>query len=359
MARSGILALPKGSIETPLFMPVGTNGTVKAISQRNLEEIDVKLILGNTYHLYLRPGLEVIRSAGGLHKFIGWRRNILTDSGGFQVFSLARLRKLSTEGVTFQSHIDGSTHLFTPESVIDAQLTFGSDIAMPLDVCTQSGISFEEAKSAMESTELWLRRSLDHLGNDETRMAVIGIVQGNFFPDLRTESAKRTTGFDLPGYAIGGLSVGEPFAQFEDLLGHTSRLLPDDKPKYLMGIGTPDYILTAIEHGIDMFDCVYPTRTARTGTVLTFRGPVNLKKAVYANRNDPIEVDCTCTACRSHSRAYIRHLLKSDEIYGLMLTTEHNLVFLRTLVDRARLAIERNEFLPFKDRVLSDYQGGA
>lgn len=358
-ARAGSIVLPRGPIETPVFMPVGTNGTVKAISPRSLEEIRVDLILCNTYHLYLRPGLNVIRNAGGLHKFIGWRRNILTDSGGFQVFSLARLRKLSSDGATFRSHIDGSQHLFTPESVVDAQLTFGSDIAMPLDVCTKSGITYAEAKSAVETTDEWLRRSVSHLMSGPTKMELFGIAQGNFYEDLRTESAMRMIDLDLPGYAIGGLSVGEPFTQFEDFLGHTSRLLPENKPRYLMGIGTPDYILTAIEHGIDMFDCVYPTRTARTGTVLTWSGPLNLKKATHANRYDPIEEGCTCSACRNHSRAYVRHLLKAEEIYGLMLTTEHNLVFLRSLVDQAKQAIQRQEFLAFKDRILTQYAIGA
>lgn len=362
-ARTGTLSLPHGEVDTPVFMPVGTNATVKAISQDTLERMDVRLILGNTYHLYLRPGLEVIKRAGGLHALMDWDRNILTDSGGFQVFSLSGLRKVTDEGVRFQSHIDGSPHLFTPELVVEAQAAFGSDIAMPLDVCSPPGITHDQTKDALETTARWLFRSAARRRelrgqNHDYRGALFGIVQGGFFEDLRRESVSRTIEFELPGIAIGGLSVGESAAQFEDLVAGTAALLPADVPRYLMGIGTPDYILTAIEHGIDMFDCVLPTRTGRNGLVFSSHGPVNLKRSFNELDFSPIDETCDCTACRRYTRAYLRHLFKAKEIFGMMLATEHNIRFLQRLVESARGAIASGRFNAFKRDTLAAYQGG-
>ena len=357
-ARTGEMVLPHGKVETPVFMPVGTNASVKAISHESLESMDIGLILGNTYHLYLRPGLEVIRHAGGLHKFMGWNGNVLTDSGGFQIFSLANLRKITAEGAKFQSHIDGSTHQFTPENVIDAQQAFGSDIAMPLDVCTPPGISHKEAEDALHTTIHWLKRSASTWCErpDTWNGSLFGIVQGNFYPDLRRQSAELTIAMNLPGIAIGGLSVGESFETFTELLECTAEFLPHDIPRYLMGIGTPDYILTAIEHGIDMFDCVFPTRTARNGLVFSRNGPVNLKKAVNEYLFEPIDPDCSCTACTRYTRAYLRHLFKAKEIFGIMLATEHNIRFLIDLVKNARIAIANKRFFEFKRSTLAEYQ---
>lgn len=360
-ARTGTLELAHGRVETPVFMPVGTNGSVKAISHRTLVEMRYSVMLANTYHLYLRPGLEVIRSGGGLHRFIGWNHNILTDSGGYQVFSLAGLREVSPEGVHFRSHVDGSSHMFTPESVIDAQAIFGSDIAMPLDVCSPPEIDIAEARNAVELTDDWLKRSVvqHELHRQKWSGELFGIVQGGFYPELRRESAQRTIESELSGNAIGGLSVGEPFSQFLDILSRTAPLLPEDRPRYLMGIGTPDYVLAAIESGIDMFDCVYPTRTARTGTVLTRSGPISIKKSSYASDHEPIDGECNCVACTNHSRAYLRHLFKTREILGIMLATEHNLLFLQRLLREAKDAVRAGRFTEFKRQTLLSYSGGA
>jgi len=360
-ARTGMLELAHGSVETPVFMPVGTNGSVKAIAHPTLVEMHYSVMLANTYHLYLRPGLEVIRSGGGLHRFIGWNHNILTDSGGFQVFSLANLRDVTPEGVHFRSHVDGSSHMFTPESVIDAQAIFGSDIAMPLDVCSPPEIDIAEACRGVKLTDDWLKRSVvqRELYRPEWSGELFGIVQGGFYPELRRESARRTAESELSGNAIGGLSVGEPFSQFLELLSYTAPLLPHERPRYLMGIGTPDYVLAAIERGIDMFDCVYPTRTARTGTVLTRSGPISIKKSRYASDHEPIDTECNCRACTTHSRAYLRHLFKTREILGIMLATEHNLLFLQRLLREARDAVGAGRFPEFKRQTLLSYSGGA
>ncbi|GHV93917.1 queuine tRNA-ribosyltransferase [Spirochaetia bacterium] len=359
-ARTGTLKLPHGTVSTPVFMPVGTNGTVKAITADDLKEIGFEIILSNTYHLYLRPGTEVIGMAGGLHQFMRWDRNILTDSGGFQVFSLPALRKITSEGASFQSHIDGSRHFLSPEKVVEIQTILGSDIQMQLDVCTGWGSSRKESEKALAISCEWLIRSKtaweEKLAAGPYRGSLFSIVQGNFFPDLRRQSAEACIQADTPGIAIGGLSVGEPPELFAETLAYTSVLLPDEKPRYVMGIGTPEYILDAIENGIDMFDCVLPTREGRNGKVYTHRGPITLKKA--ENRLDftPIDTECGCKVCREYSRAYLRHLFKTQEILCSMLASYHNLYFLNDLVLKARQAIAENRFPGFKKDFLSQYR---
>jgi queuine tRNA-ribosyltransferase len=359
-ARTGTLELPHGSIETPAFMPVGTNGTVKALHHTTVENIGYRLILANTYHLYLRPGLDVIRHYSSLHEFSSWEHNILTDSGGFQIFSLADFRKIQPEGVTFRSHVDGSYHELTPEKVVDAQIVFNSDIAMCLDVCTPPEISKEKAKEAMDITHAWAERSISHrLNHPEYTGHLFGIIQGNFYPDLRKESAKKISSLDFPGIAIGGLSVGEDFPVFQDMLSHTVEFVPRNRPLYVMGIGTPDYILEAVENGIDLFDCVFATRTARNGAVFTKEGMINLKKAYNIYEKGPIDEGCPCTACKTYSRGYLRHLFKTNEILGLMLAAEHNLTFLHSFIRDIRTSIREGNFLEFKRSFLERYAGKA
>ncbi len=360
-ARAGVLSLPHGTLRTPAFMPVGTAATVKALRHADLHRIGYRLILANTYHLVLRPGTDVIGALGGLHRFSGWTGNILTDSGGYQVFSLSALRKISDRGVEFASHIDGSRHLFTPESVVDAQVIFGSDIQMPLDVCTAAGVGRAEAERAVERTTLWARRAAARWSQQRDlgyAGSLFGIVQGNFFADLRTRSAADICALDLPGIAIGGLSVGEETSLFRDTLFATAATLPVDRPRYLMGIGTPDYIFDAVTAGIDMFDCVFPTRIARNGTVMTWNGRVVLKHESHTNSEDPIDPDCPCTACTGYSRAYLRHLFKSGEMLGPILTTEHNLVFFKTLTDRIRDSIASGTYARFRDDTMYRYNEG-
>jgi len=343
-------------------MPVGTAGTVKAITVDDLREIGFEIILSNTYHLYLRPGMEVIGGGGGLHRFMSWDRNILTDSGGYQVFSLSALRKIRPEGVRFQSHIDGSYHLFTPENVVETQCVIGSDIQMQLDVCSSWGAERKEAEKALNLTSDWMERAVrtwvqkrdeGYSGN------LFSIVQGNFFPDLRERSVEACIASGTPGIAIGGLSVGEPHSAFSEMLALTSGLLPEDKPRYLMGIGTPEYILEAIENGIDMFDCVVPTREGRNGRVYTSRGPLALKKNEMRMDFTPIDKECACKVCQNYSRAYLRHLFKNREILCSMLASYHNLYFLNKLVLDARKAIVENRFTQFKHDFLSIYKENA
>jgi queuine tRNA-ribosyltransferase len=360
-ARTGTIELPHGKVETPVFMPVGTNGPVKALTNDDIEEIGFEIILSNTYHLFLRPGTEVIAGAGGLHKFSAWKRNILTDSGGFQVFSLAPFRKITDEGIKFRSHIDGSCHFLSPENVVEIQAILGSDIQMQLDVCTSWGVDRKEAAKAMETTSFWMERAKKQW--DEERLKGYGgqffpIVQGNFFRDLRQESARRAIETEPPGIAIGGLSVGEPKDVFFEYLAFTAALLPEELPRYVMGIGTPAYILGAIEQGIDMFDCVFPTRNARNGNVLSSRGAFALKKA--ENRLDylPIDEECGCKVCRAYSRAYLRHLFKTREILCSILASYHNLYFINNLVKNAREAIKESRFAAFKKDFLARYSGG-
>jgi queuine tRNA-ribosyltransferase len=355
------MELPHGKVSTPVFMPVGTNGTVKALTREDLLEIGFEIILSNTYHLYLRPGMEVLSAAGGLHPFMRWDRNILTDSGGFQVFSLAPFRKIRDEGVEFRSHIDGSYHRLSPGAVVEIQAILGSDIQMQLDVCTSWGISYKEARKALDTTTLWLRdakKVWDEKAAQGYGGKFFSIVQGNFFKDLREESVESVIGADTPGIAIGGLSVGEPEEVFTEYLAYTASLLPREKPRYVMGIGTPGYILSAIEQGIDMFDCVFPTRTGRNGHVFTRNGAFALKKQETRFDFGPIDPVCGCKVCREYSRAYLRHLFKSREILCSMLASYHNLYFLQDLVKDARRAIEEDRFPSFKAAFLKQYTGG-
>lgn len=358
-ARTGMLDLPHGRVRTPVFMPVGTNATVKAVPKESLEEMGFEIILANTYHLYLRPGHELIRQAGGLHGFTGWKGNFLTDSGGFQVFSLAPFRKITSEGVRFQSHIDGSRHVLRPEDAVDIQTALGSDIFMQLDVCTPYGSGEREALEALRLTSDWAGRSKERWlsTRGDFRGSLFGIVQGNFFPALRARSAEEILALDLPGIALGGLSVGEPFEVFEETLAYSAELLPEDKPRYVMGIGTPEYILAAVENGIDMFDCVLPTRTARNGLLYTYSGKLVIKNARYERDFGPPDEECGCRVCRQYSRAYLRHLYKNGEILWSILASYHNLYFLRDLVSRIRYSIESGTFQSFKQEFYSKYRG--
>jgi queuine tRNA-ribosyltransferase len=349
-ARRGRLYTPHGVIETPVFMPVGTQGTVKAMIHKLLEDIGTQIILGNTYHLYLRPGLEVIESAGGLHNFTGWKKPILTDSGGFQVFSLSKDRlkdgrskvKVEEEGVYFRDHLAGDTHFFTPEFVIKAQEVFGSDIIMPLDECVEYPTTYAYAKSALERTLRWLDRSIKARRRED--QVLFGIVQGAFFEDLRRESALRTMERGLFGYAIGGLSVGEPKEIMVEMAQLVCEELPWGKPRYLMGVGMPEDLLMAIGVGVDMFDCVAPTRMARTGTLFTSQGKLNIRKEIYKKDFSPPDPECDCYTCQNFSRAYLRHLFNTEEISAYILNTIHNLHFYHRLMEGARSAIEEGNF---------------
>ncbi len=329
-------------------MPVGTRAAVKALRSRDLHELGAQIILGNTYHLFLRPGNEILRRAGGLHRFMGWERPILTDSGGFQVFSLQELRKMTEEGVEFQSHIDGTRHWFTAENVVDTQRAIGSDIAMVLDECPPALSSYDYHRDSMERSMRWARRAWEHHLRTPMpyghRQALFGIVQGGTFADLRARSAEllMETGFD--GYAIGGLAVGEPTETMYEVVSMVAPLLPSDQPRYLMGVGTPQNLLECIARGIDMFDCVMPTRNARNGTVFTWSGKVNLRNASLRDDWDPVDADCDCETCRNYSRGYIRHLFNVDEITGLVLATIHNVRFYLALMERARGEIRAGRY---------------
>jgi len=356
-ARITEFILPHGKVSTPIFMPVGTNGSVKAVKHKTLSESGVNLILSNTYHLYLRPGSEIIEKAGGLHNFISWHENILTDSGGFQIFSLASFRKVTKDGIKFRSHIDGSYHTLTPEDVVQLQRVFKSDILMPLDVCTATNTEYKKAVEAMKITHNWAARSLEYWKRyrDEWGGQLFGIIQGNFYKDLRKESAEFISRLDFPGIAIGGLSVGESFDIFKEFLEFTSDLIDKNKPHYLMGIGTPEYIIEAVKNGIDMFDCVYPTRIARNGTMFTRNGKIAIKKEIYADDFKPIEEKCSCFACTNYTRAFIRHLFKTNEILGPMLATEHNLRFIKDLISEIKTNIESDTFMDFQKNFLDNY----
>ncbi|MEI8092933.1 MAG: tRNA guanosine(34) transglycosylase Tgt [Spirochaetales bacterium] len=356
-ARTGTMLLPHGTVELPSFMPVGTNASVKAIEHAKVEAMGTRLILANTYHLYLRPGIDVIRAAGGLHRFSGWGHNILTDSGGYQVFSLAPFRKILEDGVKFRSHIDGSYHVLTPEAVVELQEGFGSDILMPLDVCTGPESTRRQAEEALKTTTRWARKSVERWKQRAQSYdgRLFGIIQGQFFDDLRRQSAHEILELDTPGLAIGGLSVGEEFGVYEAMLAVLSPLLPIEKPRYVMGIGTPDYILKAVEHGIDLFDCVYPTRIARNGSVFTPDGVIDLKKARFEKDFSPIQTDCPCSACQRYSRAYLRQMFKCNEMFGPMLATEHNLQFLHDFLGQIRAAIREDRFLAFQVQFLDRF----
>ncbi|TEB06536.1 Queuine tRNA-ribosyltransferase [Pelotomaculum schinkii] len=352
-ARLGLLHTTHGTVETPIFMPVGTQAAVKTMTPEEVKEVGGRLILGNTYHLYLRPGQELIREAGGLHRFMNWDGPILTDSGGFQVFSLGPLRKISEEGVTFRSHIDGSEHFFSPEKAVEVQEALGSDIAMVFDECAPYPCTHEYALEALKRTTRWARRCADaHRREDQ---ALFGIVQGGVFADLRRQSALDLVGLDLPGYAIGGLSVGEPKAVMYEMLDVTVGFLPPEKPRYLMGVGSPDCLVEGVVRGIDMFDCVLPTRIARNGTVLTHHGKLVVRNAEYARDFDPLDPTCDCYACRNYSRAYIRHLIKAGEVLGIRLTTIHNLRFIQRLMQEIRDAIRQGNILEYRDNFLKNY----
>jgi queuine tRNA-ribosyltransferase len=356
-ARTGKLKLAHGEVLTPAFMPVGTNATVKALELTTLEKMGIRLVLSNAYHLYLRPGIEVIKLFKGLHKFMAWPHNILTDSGGFQLFSLAPFCKIEEGGVYFRSHIDGSYHRLSPEAVIDIQRHLGSDIAVPLDVCTPVGIGKREALQAVATTSTWARRSKQRWqqAEHENHSKLFGIIQGNFFKDLRKKSAEDLIALDFDGYAVGGLSVGEENLMFNDFLAFSSSLLPEEKPRYLMGIGTPEYILEAICQGIDLFDCVFPTRTARNALVFTRNGTINLRNKKYQHDVSAVDPACGCSTCSTYSRAYLRHLFKSKEILAAMLASRHNVFFIQNLILLCREAIADGRFMEFKKNFLVEY----
>jgi queuine tRNA-ribosyltransferase len=345
-ARAGEIKTPHGLIRTPAFMPVGTQATVKAMTPEELEEIGIDIILSNTYHLYLRPGADVIAQAGGLHRFMHWQGPILTDSGGFQVFSLSALRDVREEGVTFRSHHDGSTHFFSPEKAVEVQNALGSDIIMPLDHVVPYPSAYEETRKAMERTVRWAARSKDAHQNTKNQ-ALFAIVQGGTYDDLREECCRELVGMDFPGYALGGLSVGEPKETMYRLLDVSLPLLPEHKPRYLMGVGSADALLESVYRGVDLFDCVLPTRIARNGRVMVSQGYLTLRNAEFARDMRPIDPQCSCYVCRNYSRAYIRHLLKANEILGLRLTTYHNLYFLKDFMTRMRQAIMESTFAQF------------
>ena len=360
-ARRGVLHTDHGDIPTPIFMPVGTLGTVKGVHYRDLiNEVKAKIVLSNTYHLYLRPGTDVIKAAGGLHKFAGIDLPILTDSGGYQVFSLSENRKLTEEGAHFKSHIDGSKHLFTPENVVDIQRILGSDIMMALDECTAYPVEKDEARKSMELTHKWLERGWNHF--EETKplwghnQAYFPIVQGSVFEDLRRESAKFISSFPAVGYAIGGLSVGEPAEIMYDMIEVVNEILPQDKPRYLMGVGTPANILEAVERGVDMFDCVMPTRNGRNGMLFTYKGIINIKNEKWKYDFSPIDEDGEAFVDRHYSKAYLRHLMVSNEMLGAQIASIHNLSFYLRLVSDIRKHIEAGDFKEWKDSIIEQVQ---
>jgi len=358
-ARLGKITTAHGEIHSPAFMPIGTQGTVKTFEAGELEELGAQIILGNTYHLYLRPGPEIIESAGGLHRFISWRRPLLTDSGGFQFYSLKVLNKINDEGIEFQSHIDGSRHSFTPERAIKIQHQLGADIIMALDECPPYEAWQSYVAVATERTMRWAKRCLsEHMKLREKRqgMSLFGILQGGVYPELRRACAEALLSYDLPGYAIGGLAVGEPREATFEILPVCTESLPEEKPRYLMGVGTPRDIVEAVAAGVDLFDCVLPTRNARNGTVFTRQGKMVIKGASYARDPAPIEEECDCLACRRYSRAYIRHLLSVGEILGLRLTSWHNLYFYLQLMRQIREAVSEGRFKSWKKSFLESYQ---
>ncbi|MDD2533609.1 MAG: tRNA guanosine(34) transglycosylase Tgt [Eubacteriales bacterium] len=353
-ARLGVVHTPHGSFETPAFMPVGTQATVKGMSPDELKAMNAGIILSNTYHLWMRPGSDIVRDAGGLHKFMNWDRPILTDSGGFQVFSLSDRRHIVEEGVNFKSHIDGSRHILTPEKSMEVQNDLGSDIIMAFDECTPWPADEAYVKQSLERTTRWLERCVKaHQKPDQ--QALFGIIQGGTNAQLRQQSAREITSFDLPGYALGGLSVGEPAHLLYEMLDETVHLMPSHKPRYLMGVGTPDYLIEGAIRGIDMFDCVLPTRIGRNGTVLTKKGRLIVRDAKYARDFGPIEEGCTCYVCQNYSRAYIRHLIKAGEMFGLRLASWHNLHFLLQVMVEVREAIKNDRLLDYRDEFFANY----
>lgn len=353
-ARLGRLHTPHGTIETPAFMPVGTQATVKTMSPEELKHMDAQIILSNTYHLFLRPGHDLVKRAGGLHKFMNWDRPILTDSGGFQVFSLSEIRKITEEGVHFRSHLNGDKLFISPEKAMEIQNALGSDIMMAFDECPPYPADYKYVKDSLERTTRWAERCLQSHANPE-KQALFGIVQGGMYEDLRKMSAEHLTSMDFPGYAIGGLSVGEPKHMMYEMLDCTVPLLPGNKPRYLMGVGSPDALIEGSIRGIDMFDCVLPTRIARNGTVMTSNGRLVVRNAQFAEDFGPLDPECSCYTCSNYSRAYIRHLIKADETFGIRLTTYHNLHFLLQLMREVRQAIMEDRLLDFKERFFTKY----
>ncbi|WP_457678401.1 tRNA guanosine(34) transglycosylase Tgt [Thermovibrio sp.] len=352
-ARVGVLRGAHGETETPCFMPVGTLGAVKGLTWEQVKEMGYKLVLANFYHLYLRPGLEVIKEAGGIHSFTGWKGLILTDSGGFQVFSLGSLTKITEEGVEFRSHVDGSKHFFTPELVVRGEEEIGVDFGMVLDECTPYPATYEYAKHSMERTLRWAKRSIEARTTDKT--AIFGIVQGGVYEDLRLRCVEELTKLPFDGFAIGGLSVGEPKEEMYRITRLVAPQLPFDKPRYLMGVGTPEDILEAVEAGVDMFDCVMPTRNARNGTLFTSYGKVNIKAAKYKRDFTPLDPECDCYTCKNFTKAYLRHLYASKEVNSVILNTIHNLHFYGKLMERIRVSIKEGRFKEFKEEFLSKF----
>lgn len=353
-ARRGRVNTPHGSIETPVFMPVGTAATVKAMRPDEIKEMGAEIILSNTYHLYLRPGHNIVKEAGGLHKFMNWDKAILTDSGGFQVFSLGDLRKITEEGVEFRSHIDGSKHMLSPEKSMEVQNALGSDIIMAFDECAPYPADRIYVKNSLERTTRWLARCKEAHKNTDIQ-SLFGIMQGGMYQDLRYQSAMEIVDLDLPGYAIGGLSVGEPKELMYEVLDYCVDYLPNNKPRYLMGVGSPDCLFEGVERGIDMFDCVLPTRIARNGTAMTSKGKVVIKNAAYERDFSSLDPECDCYTCKNYSKAYLRHLFKSNEILSSMLLTNHNLYFLIGLMRRIREAIENDRFSYLKKEFYNKY----
>jgi queuine tRNA-ribosyltransferase len=359
-ARAGVMETEHGFVETPVFMPVGTQGAVKAIEPRELNEVGAQLILGNTYHLYLRPGEEILQAAGGLHRFMNWQRPILTDSGGYQVFSLMDLRTIEEEGVKFRSHLDGSEHFFTPERVVQIQRIIGSDVMMVLDECTPYPCEEAYAKASNERTLRWAGRCKEEFersaGMYGFRQSQFGIVQGSVFPAIREQSAKALEAMTFDGYAIGGLAVGEPAEEMYAMTELVTQILPTDRPRYLMGVGKPENLLESIERGVDMFDCVMPTRNARNGMLFTRTGSINIRNAVHKNRFEPVDGDCPCYTCKNFDAAYLRHLFTAKEILGLQLATIHNLAFYLWLLREARRAILGRTYSAWKRQALQRIQ---
>ncbi|MCK8825215.1 tRNA guanosine(34) transglycosylase Tgt [Fuchsiella alkaliacetigena] len=352
-ARLGEFSTPHGKIDTPIFMPVGTKATVKAMTPHELEELGAQIILSNTYHLYLRPGSELIAEAGGLHKFMNWERPILTDSGGFQVFSLSDMREIEEEGVEFRSHLDGSKHFISPEKSIEIQMDLGADIIMAFDECPPYPAEKEYVQESLELTTRWAERCKERHNRED--QALFGIVQGGMHRDLREQSAEEITALDFPGYALGGLSVGEPKDLMKEVLSYAPQLLPKDKPRYLMGVGTPEDLFNGVLNGIDMFDSVFPTRVARNGAVFTSAGRITIRNATFKRQFTPLDPECDCYVCSNYTRAYIRHLLKRDEILGLRLTTYHNLYFLSELMAQIRKAIRQDRLMVYREEFYRKY----
>ncbi|UHA74332.1 tRNA guanosine(34) transglycosylase Tgt [Paenibacillus sp. 481] len=353
-ARLGRVHTPHGSFDTPTFMPVGTLATVKTMSPEELKEMEAGIILSNTYHLFLRPGHEIVREAGGLHKFMNWDRAILTDSGGFQVFSLSDMRKIEEAGVHFRSHLNGDKLFLSPEKAMEIQNALGSDIMMAFDECAPYPADHAYVKQSLERTTRWAERCLQSHERPHDQ-ALFAIIQGGMYEDLRKQSAKDLTSMDFPGYAIGGLSVGEPKHLMYEALDVTVPLLPDNKPRYLMGVGSPDALIEGSMRGVDMFDCVLPTRIARNGTTMTSQGRLVIRNAKFARDFGPLDPNCDCYTCRNYSRAYLRHLIKADETFGLRLTTYHNLYFLMNMMEQVRQAIREDRLRDFRDEFFENY----